>query len=183
MLTNPQRARLDSLKKGELTPQEKADLYYRISKNMKRTLINSIKETVDLLDEMPEKSLEKIDLYKAANNCLDLLTKLVTRLEPVERMQGDEVVRRLRVTVNNALPNVVLEEDIKPTIRVAVTYIPNDSEKKFIGQLRDFLGHVKGTTEFAQDGIQNFSTEEFDKQLNALKGKHDLKVHYLGPGE
>jgi hypothetical protein len=183
MLTNAQKSKFGKLKSGELTHQESADLYYRVSKNMKRTLINSIKETVDLIDEMPEKSLEKIDLYKAANNCLDLLTKLVTRLEPVERMQGDNVVRFFRVQVNNALPDVVLEEDIKPTISVAVTYMPDDSEKKFLSQLRDFLSHAKGTMQLAKDGIQNLPTEEFNKKLDALKGKQDLKVRYLGPGE
>ena len=183
MLTRSQMDKLKDLRSE--TPEVKVnepEFFYRVSKDMKNILERSLKEIVDLFDEMPEKSLEKIDLYAGAINCLELLAKLVARLGPAPRA-GDEVLRYFRVQVENPLPGVVLLEDDKPTIRVAVTYKPNDSEKEFVEKLLIFIEHADRMIHFNEEGIAHLPQEEFNKKLKALKDKTDLKVSILGPVE
>ena len=176
MLTNPQRARLDSLKKGELTPQEKADLYYRVSKNIKKTLTHSIKDTVELLDELPESYLSKIDFYEAAINALNLIENLICRLEPAPRA-GDRVIRNFRVQVDNPLPGVALCEGEPSIAHVTVTYKPNDSEIKLLNKLTRVKEHIEGSLELNKNNITNYTEEEFkNKVMKKLESKQNLEV-------
>lgn len=185
MLTNAQKQKLAQIKKGELdNPQKKADFYYRVSKNMRATLKHSLKEIVELLDEMPEESLEKIDFYEASVNAIALLEKLINRLEPARAYgDGDErrVIRNFRVKVNNPLPGVALTDDGTPIITyVTVTYRPQDSEVELAKELEELKDHIKGSMDFAANDFRNYTTEEFNKIKNRLEKKQSFEVRVRG---
>ena len=175
MLTSAQRNMLDELKHGKLTPQQKADFYYRVSKNMKNTLTRSIKETVELLDELPESYLAKIDFYEAAINTLNLIEKLIIRLEPVKR-PGGTVFRNFRVEVDNPLPGVVLCDEEPSIAHVTVTYEPNDSEVKLLNKLIKVKERIEESTEVFGNDFRNYTPEEFNKIMKKLECKQNLKV-------
>lgn len=175
MLTSAQRIRLDELKRGELTSQQKADFYYRVSKNIKKTLKYSIKDTVELLDEIPEPYLAKIDFYEVAINALNLIEKLIIRLEPAKRA-GDVVIRNFRVEVDNPLPGVVLCEDGPSIAHVTVTYKPNDSEIELLTKLIKVKEHIEGSMALYENNIPNYTKEEFNKVMKKLESKQNLDV-------
>ncbi len=185
MLTNAQKKKLAQIRKGELKdPQKKADFYYRVSKNMKATLTHSLKEIVELLDEMPEESLEKIDFYEAGINAIELVEKLVNRLEPAQACgDGDErrVTRKFRVEVGNPLPGVALVDDGTPIItHVMVTYMPQDSEVELVKELKKLKDHIEGSMKYAADDFRNYTTEDFDKIKKRLEKKQNFEVRVRG---
>lgn len=179
MLTVKQKAIFQELKQGKLTPKQKADFYYRMSKIFKAEAESTIKEMSMLLDEIPDTYLDKIDFYAMANDSMELLEKLAERLEPapVYNMEDGKIVsRRYRVEINNPLPDIIVRDDYKPLAILNVTYQPDESEAKFIDGLQKFIDRAERSIAFAEREIGNCSMEEFNIKLKRLKGKQNLIV-------
>lgn len=174
MLTSAQRKSFDELKKGERkSPQEKADLYYRVSKNIKKTLTHSIKDTVELLDELPEPYLAKIDFYEAAINTLNLIEKLINRLGPTSPM-GDRVFRKFRVEVEDPLLNIGIEG--KSLAFVTVGYDPTCTEIDFLNRLKKLHDRIEHVTKWESESGMNYTLDEFNKILKKFEKKNNLTV-------
>lgn len=177
MLTRVQMRTFQDLKDGKLTPKQKADFYYRVSKILKNNL-KSIKEMAIWLDELPDSYLEKIEFYAAATDSLVLLEKLLDHLElypAVELGEKHRVLLQLKVEVDNPLPNVMLNEGNKVVANVTLSYEPAESEIKLSEELRDLKARV-GSRLSTSTSHKIYTKEEFDSIVEKLKGKKDFKA-------
>lgn len=180
MLTVKQKTMLQELRQGEkMDAKEKADFYYRMSKIFKAEAESTIKEMSLLLDEIPDTYLEKIDFYEMANDSMELLEKLVERLEPAPTYGDGEdkkVSRQYRVNINNPIPEIIQADDYKPLAVIAVTYRPDESEIRFAERLKKFVEEIQRSMDLFSKDFRNYTMDEFNKKMKRLKSKHDLKI-------
>lgn len=180
MLTVKQKEELLKLKEGKLTPKQKADFYYRLSKILKNEVESTIKEIGLLIDEIPDSYLKKIDFYTTAIDSLALLEKLVERLEPAPAFglnEGLRVIREFRVEVDNPLPNIAISQDDIPIIAfVRVTYEPTIAEVEFLNKLKKFVDNIERIIDYSTKDFRNYKSEDFNKKLKKLEDKQKFEI-------
>ncbi|MFZ2472773.1 MAG: hypothetical protein WAW52_12650 [Methanothrix sp.] len=164
----------------ELTSKEKCDFYCRMSKILTKKL-DELEKISCLLDEVPLSYQNKIDLMGPAINAMDIIEKLVKRLDPaypspiIRDSKGNEcdireappegeewnfvgrrVVRHFTVDMKSYLPGV---EDTDAVIETC--YEPSSDEVAFLHRLTDHQWKLERIREESTHNHKRLAVEEF----------------------
>jgi hypothetical protein len=168
--------KLRKLAADELTPQQKADFYYKMSKILVREL-GRLKELSMMLNATPDSYLTNLDFREAAIHAMRLTEILIERSKPThiaqELTDGSLHAERFYTVNLGNLPGLK-----RATINLGADYKPTREELQFNQRLYD---HKTYTTPAIVDHGKYSLKDFIEKVLPSLKAKDpNLKIKNRG---
>jgi hypothetical protein len=133
--------------------------------------LDRLKDISNLLNELPDSHLEKINLREAALSAMDLAEKLAERIGPsiiiAPKKDGvHHVSREFQVEVPNPFPGPnISQEALSATATVKVTYEPTDDEIIFSDGLADHIRALEDICKRNEHDMGTYTTKEFNEQI------------------
>lgn len=168
MLTDTQSKGFKDVKEaGKLSPKQKADFYFRMSKILKEQL-EKIRDAVYLLNEIPDSYLEKIDFAEAAIDAMQLSETVLKKMQlptvqPTFNKTKIQAVKSFDLGEDNLkLPPYEGKEMAVSIIGLSVICDLTEDENKIINQV---LEHIRTLRDTLTPTREKVSGKEFDIEI------------------
>lgn len=173
VLTETQKETLDKLKEGKLSPKQRSDFYYRMSKILKQE-IEGLEDISLLIDELPESYLEKIDLREAAIRAMKLTEKLIKKTRPALTYSTPNDKNDKFVAVRNYWVDFgsLIQGLEQYPYKIKVTFKPTKEDIEYFRKVLEYLMHSSDRIyNFSFDNKAVFKIDDLNKVLSELPEK------------